>query len=64
MNDPKKLKPLHMDMARCIGEDCFVRETCRRYLTIDLDTEKGRYTYSFFNAKNCNSKIEVSDEQL
>jgi hypothetical protein len=58
------MKPLPRDVSRCTGDEdgiCAVRNSCKRYLTIALDEEQGRYTYSFFNPKNCESKIEVEE---
>lgn len=58
------MKPLSRDMARCTGDEngiCAVRNSCMRYLTIPLDEEQGRYTYSFFNPKDCKHKIEEED---
>ena len=56
------MRPLPRDVARCTGDEngvCAVRNSCKRYLTIALDEEQGRYTYSFFNPKTCEFKIEV-----
>jgi hypothetical protein len=53
------MRPLPNDVARCAGEDCEERESCKRYLTIPYDADEGRYTYSFFNPKTCEFKIEV-----
>jgi hypothetical protein len=55
------MRPLPKDVARCTGEDCIEREFCKRYLTIPFDADIGRYTYAFFNPKNCEHKIEVDE---
>jgi hypothetical protein len=60
------MRPLSIDIARCTGDEngiCAVRNSCMRYLTIPLDEDQGRYTYSFFNPKDCKHKIEVEDEK-
>ncbi len=53
------MKPLPNDVSRCDGEDCKEKETCMRYLSIALDSEQGRYTFSFFDHHNCTIKIEA-----
>ena len=58
------MKPLPRDVSRCTGDEngiCAERNSCKRYLTIALDEEQGRYTYSFFNPKKCTNKIEVKE---
>lgn len=58
------MQPLPKDVARCTGDEngiCKERNSCKRYLTIALDEEQGRYTYAFFNPKKCKNKIEVDE---
>jgi hypothetical protein len=55
------MRPLPNDVTRCPGEECEERETCMRYLSCALDPEDGVHSYSFFDHKNCNNKINVKD---
>ena len=37
--------PLSNDAQRCYGIDCHLKDTCRRYLTIEIDTVGTQWIY-------------------